>query len=461
MQQYSFNLPYQSPERVFAAFADDPFALFFDSSSKDSPQSRYSFIALNPLETLITRDKTTTIRNGDLELSFTRNPFDMLQSRLNLWKDEITFIKNPGVPFTGGAAGMFGYDLARHLEKLPQPVDAGAATPDMAVGIYTQVIAFDLRARKSWFFAISNSEDTADDAYQNIVTQLAIIQPASPHLNWQSPKTHSTYKDDIAAVIEHIHAGDIFQANLSRQFSAPLPQGFSPYAHYLFLRNVNPAPFAAYMNFGDFQISCSSPERFLQVTDGHIETRPIKGTAPDSDDPARLEQNGKDRAENIMIVDLMRNDLSRVCTPESVDVTSLCKVETYAGLHHLVSAVEGTLTPGKTAIDALTACFPGGSITGAPKLRAMEIIAEHEPVRRGPYCGSLGYVGFDGAMDTNIVIRTLVYKDNIARFNTGGGIVAQSNVEDEYRETLIKARKIFESFAAEEEIVPIRRENVA
>lgn len=450
MRQYSFKLPYQSPERVFAAFADDPFALFFDSSSSESPHSHHSFICLNPLETITTTGKTTVIKNGDLELSFQHNPFEMLKARLALWAGEIDFVKDPGMPFTGGAAGLFGYDLAHHLEKLPKS-HAASSVPDMAIGIYTQVIAFDLRARKAIFYAISTTEEEADDAYQNIVTQLALIAPTSPHLNWQSPKTHAGYKEDIAAVIEHIHAGDIFQANLSRQFSASLPQHFSPYAHYLTLRQVNPAPFAAFMNFGSLQISCSSPERFLKVSDGKISTRPIKGTAPDSEAPETLQNRTKDRAENIMIVDLLRNDLARVCTSDTVDVTALCEVETYAGLHHLVSEISGTLSAGKTAVDALTACFPGGSITGAPKIRAMEIIAEREPVARGPYCGSLGYLGFDGTMDTNIVIRTLVYQDGMARFNTGGGIVAQSDIEAEYRETLIKARKIFESFATEDE----------
>lgn len=461
MRQHRFNLPYQPPERVFAAFAADPFALFFDSADANSPHSRYSFIATNPLETIITRGQTTTIRNGDLELSFQKNPFDMLQSRLRLWAGEIDFVADPGVPFTGGAAGLFGYDLAHHIEKLPPAKGGDDTTPDMAVGIYTRVIAFDIKARKSWLFVITADENAADDAYQDIATLLAFPQHSSPHLKWDSPRSYETYKNDIAAVIEHIHAGDIFQANLSRQFTAQLPQGFSPYSHYLNLRAVNPAPFAAYMNFGDVQLACASPERFLRIENGKVETRPIKGTAPDSDDPHSLREDPKNRAENIMIVDLLRNDLSRVCAPESVQVTGLCEIETYAGLHHLVSTVGGALAPDTTAVDALSACFPGGSITGAPKIRAMEIIADLEPVRRGPYCGSLGYIGFDGTMDTNIVIRTLVYENGMARFNTGGGIVAQSRPEDEYRETLIKARKIFESFSTEEQAQPGRRERAA
>jgi para-aminobenzoate synthetase component 1 len=202
------------------------------------------------------------------------------------------------------------------------------------------------------------------------------------------------------------------------------------------------------MNFGDLILSCSSPEQFLKVRNGTVETRPVKGTCPINDNPESLRTSPKNRAENIMIVDLLRNDLSKVCTPESIDVTRLCEVETYAGLHHLVSEITGKLESGKDGLDALQACFPGGSITGAPKIRAMEIITELEGRPRGPYCGSLGYIGFDGAMDTNIAIRTLIYQNGKIRFNTGGGIVANSDPESEYRETLLKSSKIFESFGS-------------
>jgi para-aminobenzoate synthetase component 1 len=271
---------------------------------------------------------------------------------------------------------------------------------------------------------------------------------------WQSNFTRPDYEATIQKTIDYIHAGDIFQANISQRFDAELPQDFDPFAHYLNLREMNAAPFATYFNLGGLILSSASPERFLTVKDGIVETKPIKGTRPHiRDDEAldtlyrnSLENSEKDRAENIMIVDLLRNDLSKSCRPDNLKVTALCALESFASVHHLVSTIQGQLRAGYDALHLLEGCFPGGSITGAPKIRAMEIIDELEPTRRGPYCGSMGYIGFDGAMDSNILIRTLVYQGNAVSFQVGGGIVADSDPAEEYDETLTKAHGLLESF---------------
>jgi len=258
--------------------------------------------------------------------------------------------------------------------------------------------------------------------------------------------TRAGYLDAVAHVIEYIFGGDIFQANLSQRLEAPLAG--TPLELYGRLRRRNPAPFAAFLEFGDVVVASSSPERFLRVHDGRrVETRPIKGTRPRGVGPEHdaalalaLTESDKDRAENVMIVDLLRNDLSRVCRPGTVCVPELFAVEHYATVHHLVSTVVGELAPEHDAVDLVQAAFPGGSITGAPKVRAMQIIAELEPTQRAVYCGSIGYLSVTGALDTSIVIRTYLVLGRDVYFQVGGGIVADSDPEEEYRETLDKAR---------------------
>jgi para-aminobenzoate synthetase component 1 len=269
----------------------------------------------------------------------------------------------------------------------------------------------------------------------------------------RSSFTHGGYVEAVARVREYIFSGDIFQANLSQRFEAPLAE--RPWTLYRRLRARNAAPFAAFLDLPGAAILSASPERFLRAdVGGHVETRPIKGTRPRGHGPehdaalgAALTQSAKDQAENLMIVDLMRNDLSRVCAPGSVRVPELFTLEQYATVHHLVSTVEGQLAGGAGAIELLRATFPGGSITGAPKLRAMEIIAELEPSQRGVYCGCIGYLSVTGALDTNIAIRTAVAAHGRVLFSAGGGIIADSNPEQEYRETLDKARGIIDVLA--------------
>ena len=452
---------YLDPVAAFARVAAEPFALLFDSALQDPRHGRYAFVAADPFLTLVAKDGE--IRLG--ERCFRGDPFLALH-------DELARYRQRGhrnvPPFQGGAAGYFGYDLCHHLEKLPAPPPENGelAFPDMALGFYDVVAAFDLWQRRAWI--ISTGQTQTDNGNRAVraaeragVFRAKLENTASPRppaaigfpVSWQSNFTRDAYQAGVAKIIDYIRAGDIFQANLSQRFRARLPEHFDSFALYQRLRAVNPAPFAAYLNFGDVVLASSSPERFLRVRGDMVETRPIKGTRPRGMTPAEdaalaevLRESAKDRSENVMIVDLLRNDLSRVCRDHSVHVPELCVLESYATVHHLVSTVTGRLRPGMTAVDLLRAAFPGGSITGAPKVRAMEIIAELEPTRRGPYCGCIGYIGFDGAMDTNIAIRTLAFKNQTAVFQAGGGIVADSDPALEYEETLDKAKALFACF---------------
>lgn len=423
LTQTILEIPFQAPESVFAAFAADTGAIFLDSSAPGHPRGRYSFVAFEPLDMLVTVDEIPEALRG-----YTPAP-------------------NPPLPFTGGLAGFFSYDLARTLEDIPETASAADDFPSLRLGIYDQVIGFDHQLNRAWYCCYSDTQFDAAQRWTSLKRRIDAAEPPPPnHLRVTlSPvKSREDYTKDIQKVIDYIHAGDVFQVNLAQRFEGPKPNHFDPYSHYLTLRRMNPAPFSAYLNFGDTVIASSSPERFLNISGTSIEARPIKGT---STDPDLLAASTKDRAENIMIVDLLRNDLSKVCTDTSVDVQELCQIESYAGLHHLVSSVTGTLRPDITAAEALLSCFPGGSITGAPKIRAMEIIEELEPTRRGPYCGAIGYIGFNGTMDMNIAIRTIIYQGGKSIYYAGGGITGESDPQSEYDETMLKTQKIFESYS--------------
>lgn len=420
-----------------AALSDLPYTLFFDSNRPSHPLNRYSIICWNPIETITAKNGVITHNNTVITET---DVFAFIQSRIdNNTADTVEH----DLPFTGGAAGYFGYDLGRQLENLPTLTTDDINMPDMMVGIYTNVLIFDLKENTSWIITTNVEEkEFLETRLENHKNKTFTPTP----LNWNTNKTDSEYCEDIQKVIDLIYAGDVYQVNLSRRFKTPLPKKFSAFAHYKHLRDINPAPFSAYMNFGALQLSSCSPERFLNVTGNEVETRPIKGTLPSTHPAEDLIRSKKDRAENTMIVDLLRNDLSKVCDFHSVKVPSLCALETFEGIHHLVSTVKGILQHGKKPTDLLRACFPGGSITGAPKHRAMEIIEGLESTRRGAYCGAMGYIGFDGNMDTNISIRTLIYANNTAYLQAGGGIVSDSIPTKELQETLDKVQKIFESF---------------
>ncbi len=326
--------------------------------------------------------------------------------------------------------------------------------PDLELGWYDTVIAVDHRDRRAFVFA---SGDAAEARAQWALARLERKGQPAP-LEWEiAPEpdlSAEQYRRAVRRTIDYIEAGDIYQANMTQRFQADLPAGFNRLALYAALRQRNPAPFAAFIDFGETALLSSSPERFLKVDAGVIETRPIKGTRPRGSNPAldaalgrELLASEKDRAENLMIVDLLRNDLGRVAKLGSVQVPVLIGLESYATVHHLVSVVTAELDDGKSVVDLLRAAFPGGSVTGAPKIRAMEIIAELEPTERGPYCGAIGYLSAGGAMDTNIVIRTLLIDRDRISFQVGGGIVADSDPQGEWQESLTKAKALIETLA--------------
>lgn len=440
------------PHEVFANFADEPFALFFDSATaapgrNGERHGRWSFIAIDPFETL-------SLHVGDAA------PFDLLNRKLAELPACTPDEDLP--PFCGGAAGYFGYGLGRTIEHLP-PEEAPFAIddqhlPDMVLGFYDVVLAFDMISQRAFAVSTGLPEGEPGARMARARTRLPAIaarlkapppaRPLPPHATHAITSNFSrkAYEKAVTRVIGYIHAGDIFQANLSQRFETELGEGDTPYAMYLRLRAASPAPFASFFNFGAGAIVSSSPERFLSCREGIVETKPIKGTRPRGRTPeedarlaAELLASEKDRAENVMIVDLLRNDISRVCDDRSVEVEKLCQLESFANVHHLVSTVRGQLRQGMTSADLLAACFPGGSVTGAPKRRAMEIIAELEPTTRGPYCGAIGWLGADGNMDSAIAIRTIVVAGRRVTFQAGGGIVADSDPAAEYEETLAKA----------------------
>lgn len=446
--------PPPDPWDVAQRFVGLPKLLWFDSAGSACELAGYSYITASPFEWLEFRGHDGL------------NPFEVLRDRLSQYKTATI----PGLPpFQGGAAGLFGYDLCHWLERLPRSRFDEFCTPDLAVGIYDWVIAWDHfegrcwlivaglgpeseRARTSHRFALA---DKLRHYVKHFQSQSArpFSKPISPSIRHPLPGfpgvfsnfDHADFVSTVKRAIEYTHAGDCFQVNIAQRLIAPLRD--EPLELYRRLRKVNPAPFAAFFDTGYFQILSASPERFLQLSaEGRIETRPIKGTRPrgrseqeDLANVAALRDSAKDRAENVMIVDLLRNDLGRVCAYGSVTVPAVCRLESHPTVHHLVSQVRGHLRPDLSAIDLLKATFPGGSVTGAPKVRAMEIIAELEPHARGPYCGCLGWIGFDGAMDTNILIRTFTAGKGWLQFPAGGGIVADSIPEREYEETLHKA----------------------
>ena len=409
--------------------AHKPYTLFFDSNRPTHPSSQWSFLCYDPIEIIETKNGTITHNKCIIKET---NFFEFLQSRL----DKYSLNNESNIPFIGGAAGYFGYDLGRKIENLPNNTEDILNAPDAAIGIYNNVIAHDHKKNETWLIgdAPEFQEVKKTDDIKN------------KDIQFTSNKTDADYCNDIQKIIDYIYAGEIYQANLSRLFMADLPKNFNSFGHYKKLRKINSAPYAGFMNFGDMQLLSCSPEQFLSLKKNIITTCPIKGTLPSNQNPQELLTSEKDRAENIMIVDLLRNDISKVSKPNSVKVDSLCALETFEGLHHLVSTVTGELQDSKSATDLLQSCFPGGSITGAPKIRAQEIIEEIEDTRRGPYCGAMGYIGFDGTMDSNIIIRTVIVKDDTAYLNLGSGIISDSVPQKELQETNDKGIKIFESF---------------
>jgi para-aminobenzoate synthetase component 1 len=452
--------PTPDVESALVRLASLPHSLLLDSALRDPRLGRYSFATADPFEFV------TVPADGTDSLS-------VVESRLKQWP---AVHRGDLPPFQGGAAGLMAYELGRSLERLPAPRFDEFTIPALAIGLYDIVLAIDHVEHRAWLISQGFPEIEPQRRHKRARRRIeqfrAILESPVRQKEWRSPTATNTtpfaatelapsfpvpgiaglastftadqYRAAVRRVIDYITAGDVFQVNLAQRLI--IPAADDALSLYMRLRRCNPAPFAGWFDIGDVQIASASPERFLQVHQNRVEARPIKGTRrrtawPEADLFAgdELLESEKDRAENVMIVDLLRNDLSRVCKADSVSVTQLCGLETYQFVQHLVSAVEGTLSPGKTAVDLVRAAFPGGSITGAPKIRAMEIIAELEPTARGPYCGSLGYFGFDGWADFSILIRTITAARGWWQFPVGGGIVAQSQPQREYEETWHKA----------------------
>ena len=418
-----------------------PHLLFLDSSERHPDRGRYSYVMAEPAEWL----SRSACEPGEHSLE----PRERI----------------PGLPpFQGGVAGLFGYGLGREFERVPAAKADEFRVPDRATGLYSWVVSFDHESDRAWL--VADSPERLRHALglltglRGFSTSVPVSRAAEPVQQYPLPGVpgvssnfdRAGYEAAVARVVEYIRAGDCYQVNLSQRLLAPLRE--HPFELYARLRRLNPAPFSAYFDLGQFQILSTSPERFLKVERGEVETRPIKGTRPrgrtPDDDAAQIADliaNPKDRAENVMIVDLLRNDIGRVCEFGSVIVPKVCEVESFRYVHHLVSEVRGKLRAGCDPMDLLKASFPGGSVTGAPKVRAMELIAELEPTARGPYCGSLGYIGADGAMDSNILIRTFTAGRGWLQFPVGGGIVADSDPRREYEETLHKAAGLLRALA--------------
>jgi len=451
------EIPFQdSFEVLLKLHPHFPAPVFLDSALQDAQLGRYSYIGIDPFQTVTSKDNHLFINDFKL----TGNPFDLLQGELAKYKLK-TLDDLP--PFQGGAAGYFGYDLVHHLEnvgaKNPDPLNF----PDMAFGFYDVIIAFDLLEEKAWIFSNGFPELRAEKRHQRALVRTTHVQeilkkpyvaptPPSHRLTWRPDISEQRYKARVQEAVAHIFGGTFSQCNYTGRWTTEPPYSFDPIGLYEKLRTENPAPFAGYFELNGQAIISASPERFLQCRYGAVETRPIKGTTKRSTDHEQdralanaLKQSEKDRAENVMIVDLMRNDLSKVCEDRSVDVPQLCQLETFATLHHLVSSVKGKLRRGKTLIDLIKATFPGGSITGTPKVKAMELIQQLEAFNRGPFYGNLGFIGFDGTMDLNILIRTFAYKANHLSLQVGGGIVADSDPQKEYEEMLLKAEALFQA----------------
>ncbi len=454
------------PSQAFEVFKDRPFSFFLDSGMDPRRLGRYSLLGSDPFLIMRSRGKDITLIRPDDAKVVSGNPFDVLGELLQAYKLE----NNPTeLPFVGGAVGYLSYDLGHFIEKLPSKAVDDLQLPECYLAFYDAVAIFDHLEDRAYVASTgfpekgANWQSRAKARLEEIKGMVAraprpgedkasYSEQAVNKVNLRSNFTHEGYLAAVQRARDYIIAGDIFQVNLSQRFEADMP--LPPYELYRRLRKINPAPFASYLNFDGVTVVSASPERFLRLRGDRVETRPIKGTRPRGKDPGRdkalareLVNSFKDKAEHVMIVDLERNDIGRVCRFGTVRVSELMALEKYATVFHLTSTVEGRLRRGQNVVDLLKATFPGGSISGAPKVRAIEIIDELEPTRRSVYTGSIGYLGFDGGLDLNIVIRTILVKAGKAYFQVGGAVVYDSDPEAEYVETLDKARALIQALS--------------
>jgi para-aminobenzoate synthetase component I len=456
---------------IFDLFQGKQYSFFLDSGMDFNKLGRYSFIGSDPFMVLCTRgDNVRTIQEGH-EITTQGNPFDTLKYYLDIYHLESDGLP---LPFIGGAVGYLSYDLCHFIEQLPDTAVDDIQLPECYFGFYDTILAFDNLEKKAYIISTGFPELDEDRRTARAVERMdemehIIIQgsDAGSYISDKSETvsgnnimlegnfTHEQYVDAVKKARDYIIAGDIFEVNISQRFVTDL--FISPYELYRRLRSINPAPFACYLGFDEATIVSASPERFIRMNGNWVETRPIKGTRPRGKTPEadrllseELLRSSKDRAENMMIVDLERNDLGRVSRFGTVKVTELAILETFPTVFHLTSTIEARLKEGKDCLDLLKAAFPGGSITGAPKVRAMEIIDEIEPTKRSVYTGSIGYLSFNGNLDLNIAIRTFIMKGNRAYFQVGGAVVYDSDPEDEYQETLHKGKALVDALSMNE-----------
>lgn len=440
------TLPWRkdAAEFWFSALNTSPWAMLLHSGFADHPHNRFDILVADPVAILVTRDAQTTVTQDGEEFTSTDDPFSLLQQALA--KQNLHPQPNPDYPFQGGAVGLFGYDLGRRFETLPTQAEKDIDVADMAVGLYNWVLIVD-HQRQS-LSLLCHGDAAARLAWLE-QQQASPSAPFALTTAWRPNMSRNEYGDKFNQVQTYLQSGDCYQVNLAQRFDAAY-QG-NEWDAFTRLNQANRAPFSAFLRLDNAAILSLSPERFIQLEDGNIQTRPIKGTLPRCDDPdadraqaQKLATSPKDRAENLMIVDLMRNDIGRVAVPGSVRVPELFAVEPFPAVHHLVSTITARLAPQLDACDLLRAAFPGGSITGAPKVRAMEIIDELEPQRRNAWCGSIGYLSLCGNMDTSITIRTLTARNGRIYCSAGGGIVADSLPDAEYQETFDKVNRILQ-----------------
>jgi len=444
-----------TPLDLFTPLADKPWAMWLDSCRSSHVDSRFDIIVWQPEVTLTTQGKTTSIfhvKSQQTEQSC-EDPL-LLVKKIQQQTLQPIEASSQHLPFLGGALGYFSYDLGRRFEKLPVKSAHDIHLPDMAVGIYSHAVIYDNQSKQYYLLCPEHERADIEHYLQTLLTQKVTQKTFSLTSNWQANMEKASYIEKFQQVQEYLQEGDCYQINLAQRFCADY-QG-DEFQAYCALRAENNAPFSAFIRLEQGAILSVSPERFLQLSQGKVQSKPIKGTMPRSTDKEQDKKNAtvlanssKDRAENVMIVDLLRNDISKVCQPNSVTVPKLFDIESFPAVHHLVSTVEGSLANEFDATDLLRGAFPGGSITGAPKIRAMEIIEQLEPHRRSVYCGSIGYFSSCGNMDTSITIRTLVCESATKKKVSskiycwaGGGLVADSVAENEYQETFDKVNRI-------------------
>ncbi len=458
----------ETPVSAFLKLRGRAPAFLLESAEQGQRFGRYSFLGFRPRAILRYQDGVVTAKERDGEREIERelegdDPFDALARYLANYRiapvDDLP-------PFAGGAVGMFGYDLVRTVERLPEPNADDVGTPDMALMVSDALIVFDhLRHQVTIMVNAFVEDGDVELAYERAAREIerarTLLGEPVPRAErhelrtfdrnaFASNMTREQFESAVERAKEYIFAGDIFQVVPSQRWSGPCP--VEPFSVYRGLRTINPSPYMYFLEFEDFSIAGASPEPLVTVSGRHVETRPIAGTRPRAATPEEdirraqeLLEDEKERAEHVMLVDLGRNDLGSVCEFGSVEVADLMAIETYSHVMHIVSSVTGTLRPQLGAMDALRAVLPAGTLSGAPKIRAMEIIDELESTKRGFYGGAVGYLSYSGDLDTAIHIRTVVFKDGIAHLQAGGGIVADSDPPYEFRETVAKAQAVFQA----------------